>query len=117
MKPLQYKGYLGSVECSVEDDCLYGQLLYINDLVNYEADSPSALKQAFEDAVDDYLQTCEKLGRETEKSFKGSFNVRVSPELHRAAAKQATVYEESLNEFVAQAVREKVERYEAENAE
>jgi predicted HicB family RNase H-like nuclease len=114
MKPLQYKGYLGSVECSVGDDCLYGKILHVSDLVNYEADSPSGLKRAFEEAVDDYLQTCEQSGKEPEKAFKGSFNVRVSPELHRAAVKQATFYEESLNEFVAQAVREKVERYGSE---
>ncbi|RKX34925.1 MAG: toxin-antitoxin system HicB family antitoxin [Verrucomicrobia bacterium] len=111
MKPMQYRGYLGSVECNVEDNCLFGKILYINDLVNYEADSPAGLKQAYEEAVDDYLSTCGQLGKEPEKSFKGSFNVRVSPELHRKAAMQATVYEESLNEFVAQAVREKVERY------
>lgn len=117
MKPLQYKGYLGSVECNVEDDCLYGRILYVNDLVNYEADSPVALLQAFEAAVDDYLNTCGELGREPEKSFKGSFNVRVSPELHREAAKQAAIYEESLNEFVGQAVKEKVERYGSEQSE
>lgn len=117
MKPMQYKGYLGSVECSVEDDCLYGKILYINDLVNFEADSPAQLQQAFEMAVDDYLQTCEQIGKSPEKSFKGSFNVRVSPELHRQAAMQAAVYEESLNEFVAQAVREKVERYGSETSE
>ncbi|VGO20941.1 type II toxin-antitoxin system HicB family antitoxin [Pontiella sulfatireligans] len=117
MKPLQYKGYLGSVKCSVDDDCLYGKILYINDLVNYEATSPVELKQTFEAAVDDYLQTCEQLGKEPEKSFKGSFNVRVSPELHREAATQAAIYEESLNEFVAQAVREKVARYGSEPSE
>ena len=111
MKPMQYRGYLGSVECSVEDDCLFGKILYTNDLVNYEADSPAGLRESFEVAVDDYLQTCEELGKVPEKSFKGSFNVRVSPELHRKAAMQATVYEESLNEFVAQSVHEKVERY------
>lgn len=115
MKPLQYKGYLGSVECSVEDDCLYGQILYVNDLVNYEADSPAALKLAFEAAVDDYLETCRQLGKDPDKSFKGSFNIRIAPELHREAAKQAYIYEESLNEFVAQAVHEKVERYGSES--
>ena len=117
MKPLQYKGYLGSVECSIEDDCLYGQILYVNDLINYEADSPTGLKRAFEAAVDDYLQTCEELGKKPEKAFKGSFNVRIPPELHREAAKQAMIYEESLNEFVAQAVHEKVERYGSERGE
>ena len=117
MKPMQYKGFLGSMECSVEDNCLYGKVLYINDLVNYEANSPLELQRAFEVAVDDYLQTCEQIGKTPEKSFKGSFNVRVSPELHRQAAMQAAVYEESLNEFVAQAVREKVARYGSEPSE
>ena len=117
MKPMQYRGYLGSIECSVDDNCLFGKILYVNDLVNYEADSPVGLRESFEAAVDDYLQTCEEQGKAPEKSFKGSFNVRVSPELHRKAAMQATVYEESLNEFVAQAVREKVERYGAESSE
>ena len=114
MKPMQYKGYLGSVECSVEDNCLFGRILHINDLVNYEANSPVGLQEAFKAAVEDYLQTCEQAGKLPEKSFKGSFNVRVSPELHRQAVQQATIYEESLNEFVAQAVREKVERYGSE---
>jgi len=117
MKPLQYKGYLGSVECCVDDDCLFGKILYINDLVNYEAASPVELKQAFEEAVDDYLFSCDQTGKTPEKTFKGSFNVRVTPELHRQAAKQATIYGESLNEFVAQAVREKVERYGSEPVE
>lgn len=117
MKPMQYRGYLGSIECSVENDCLFGKILYVNDLVSYEADSPVGLQESFEGAVDDYLQTCEQMGKVPEKSFKGSFNVRVSPDLHRKAAMQATVYEESLNEFVAQAVREKVERYGYEDSE
>lgn len=117
MKPLQYKGYLGSVECSVDDDCLYGCILYIDDLVNYEAASPLELKQAFEEAVDDYLAICAEQGKSPEKSFKGSFNVRVPPELHRDAAKQAALYGETLNEFITQAVREKVARYGSESSE
>ena len=82
MKTMNYKGYLGSVEFSLEDNCLFGRLLHVNDLVNYEADSPVLLKKAFKEAVDDYLATCKQLGKEPDKFFKGSFNVRVTPGLH-----------------------------------
>lgn len=108
MKTMSYKGYLGSVECSFEDNCLFGKLLHVNDLVNYEADSPAALQHSFEEAVDDYLKTCEQLGKEPDKAFKGSFNVRVAPELHKNAVVVATQEEISLNEFVAQALWEKI---------
>ena len=109
MKTMSYKGYLGSVECSFEDNCLFGQLLHVNDLVNFEADLPEALQQAFEEAVDDYLKTCKELGKEPDKAFKGSFNVRITPELHKAAVVVATQDEISLNEFVARTLREKIE--------
>ncbi|MEI7867997.1 MAG: type II toxin-antitoxin system HicB family antitoxin [Candidatus Methylumidiphilus sp.] len=60
----QYKGYFGSEEVNVVDNILYGKLLFINDIVTYVADSPEKLKVAFEEAVDDYLQTCAELGDE-----------------------------------------------------
>lgn len=108
MKTMSYKGYLGSVECSFEDNCLFGRLLHVNDLVNFEADSPATLQESFEQAVDDYVETCEQLGKEPDKAFKGSFNVRVTPELHKNAVVVATQEEISLNEFVVQALQEKI---------
>ena len=69
MKTMSYKGYLGTVECSFEDNCLFGRLLHVNDLVNFEADSPEALHQSFEEAVDDYLETCKQLRKEPDKAF------------------------------------------------
>ena len=109
MKPLQYKGYLGDVDYSLEDDkCLHGKILYINDLVTYEAQTVPELEEAFREAVDDYLETCVEIGKEPEKSFKGSFNVRMAPELHKAAAVAAALAETSLNDFVTQAIAEKM---------
>jgi len=36
-----------------------------------------SLRKAFEEAVEDYLQTCREQGKEPEHPFKGSFNIRV----------------------------------------
>lgn len=101
---LQYKGFFGSVEISIEDDVLYGKLLYVNDLVTYEANTTSELKQAFEESVDDYLDFCAAHNKEPEKPFKGSFNVRISPELHKAAAIEAEKKGITLNQFVQQSI-------------
>jgi predicted HicB family RNase H-like nuclease len=108
MKPLQYKGYLGDIDCSLEEKCLHGKILYINDLVTYEAQTVPELEEAFREAVDDYLGTCAEIGKEPEKSFKGSFNVRMAPELHKGAAVAAALAETSLNDFVTQAIAEKM---------
>ena len=42
----------------------------------------------FGKAVEDYLELCNLNGKEPEKVYKGSFNVRISPELHKQAAQR-----------------------------
>ncbi len=106
-----YRGYTGSAEMSFEDNCLHGKIQLINDLVTYEANEPEELRLEFERAVDDYLGTCEELGRNPDKPYSGSFNVRIGAELHKSAATMAQVDDVSLNEFVKRAVQESIERY------
>lgn len=104
----QYKGYLGSIELSLEDEVLHGKLLYINDLVTYEGDTISELKNAFIESVEDYISFCAKNGKSPEKSFKGSFNIRIPPELHRTAAIEATKQNITLNQFVIQSLENEI---------
>lgn len=60
MEMFTYQGYQGSVETSIEEDVLHGKILFINDLVTYEAVTIKKLRQEFEMAVDDYLETCKQ---------------------------------------------------------
>lgn len=101
---LEYKGYYASVHFSSEDDVFYGKLLGIDDLVNFEGASVRELKRAFHEALDDYLATCKELGKEPDKTYKGTFNVRISTDLHRAAAVFAAIHNVSLNDFVKTAI-------------
>ena len=66
----EYKGYFGSVEYSDEDECFFGQIIDIPDLVLFEGDSISALKKSFHEMVDDYIIQCEKLGKISQKNCK-----------------------------------------------
>jgi len=73
---IQYKNLYGSVEYSVEDRVFFGKIEFINDLISFEATTVDGLEEEFKMAVEHYLKTCEKLGREPQKAFKGQFNVR-----------------------------------------
>ncbi|MBK5912801.1 type II toxin-antitoxin system HicB family antitoxin [Rhodocyclus purpureus] len=109
MKPtFEYKGYLGSAEVSIEDNILHGKLLYIPDVVGYTARSPVELEKAFQEAVDDYLETCAECGDRPDTPFKGVFNVRLGPDLHRACALAADRDDVKLNEWVKTACQEKL---------
>lgn len=107
-KTFEYKGYMGSTEISADDMVLYGKILYVNDVVTYQGDTMAELKAAFEESVDDYLETCELLGKQPDKPLKGSFNVRIGPELHKAAARFASQAGVSLNDLMKSAIEEKL---------
>lgn len=97
---MEYKGYLGSVEFSEEDALFYGKVLGIRALISYEGSNAQELVADFHSAVDDYLELCTQQGKEPERAYKGSFNVRISPELHKQAVAAAMARNMTLNSFV-----------------
>ena len=106
MELFSHKGYSGSIETSIEDGVLHGQILCINDLVTYEALTLPDLKQAFVAAVEDYLETCKAAGKEPDKPFNGLFNVRTGNELHRKAFLRAKQDDTTLNGVVVAALNQ-----------
>ncbi len=105
---LEYKGYYGKVSYSAEDEIFYGEILLVNDLVTFEGDNVADLKKSFEEAVDHYVSVCEKLGRDPQKTFRGKFNVRIKPELHRKASLIAFKKDISLNKLVETAINNEI---------
>ena len=108
MNTLKYKGYIGSVAYSEPDKVFFGKIEGIEGLVNYEGESVSELTDAFREAVDDYLIFCEEHGWEPEKSYTGTFNVRIAPDTHRDIANLAAEAGISINAFVKRALSEAV---------
>lgn len=100
MNHMEYKGYFGSAEVDVQGRALVGKLLFIRDTITYSAQDPDGLLAAFHEAVDDYLATCEELGDEPDQPCKGTFNVRVGPSRHLAAAIEARKRGTTLNDFI-----------------
>jgi len=101
---MTYKGYHGSVHYNDEDRIFHGKIEFIRSLVSYEGTDVKSLRMGFEEAVNDYLELCEEENREPEKPFKGSFNVRTGPDLHRKAVLFAKSKGTNLNSIIADAL-------------
>lgn len=96
---MTYKGYSARVEYDDEDGIFTGRIAGIRDGVGFHADSVAELREAFHEAVEDYLETCTRIGKEPQKAFSGQMMFRVNPEVHRKAAVAAELAGKSLNQW------------------
>lgn len=96
---MSYKGYSARVEYDDEDGIFTGRIAGIRDGVGFHADTVEDLREAFREAVEDYLETCAKIGKEPQRAFSGQMMFRVNPEVHRKAALAAELAGKSLNQW------------------
>ena len=98
---MTYKGYVGTVGYSEEDNCLFGRIAGIRDIISYEGEGVRELRAAFEEAVDDYLEHCAATGKEPNKPYSGKFVLRIDPALHAKIAARAIANGKNLNQYAA----------------
>jgi predicted HicB family RNase H-like nuclease len=106
---LIYKGFIGTVSFSSDDRIFYGKIEGIDDLVTFEGSTVEDLESAFNYMVDQHIEDCEKEGKSAEKSYKGVFNVRISPKLHKKASHAAIKKGITLNQMIKQALEKELE--------
>lgn len=107
---MKYGDYSAKIEYSEEDSCFFGSIIGINDSISFEGQSIAELEASFKEAVDDYLDLCKRLGKNPEKTYKGSFNVRIKPELHKSLALMAASRGVSLNKLIEGAIENMVKK-------
>lgn len=110
MKAMTYKGYSARVEFDAEDEVFTGRIAGIRDVVGFHAQSVPDLIEAFHEAVDDYLDTCVKVGKDPQKPYSGNMMLRVGPDVHSKAALAAELSGKSLNQWSEEALAEAAER-------
>ncbi len=97
---MEYGGYVGMVEFDDEADIFHGEVVNLRDVITFQGRSVDALRQAFEESVDDYLEWCAERGQQPDKPFSGKFVVRIDPDLHRSISAAAQMAGKSLNAWV-----------------
>lgn len=107
---MEHRGYLGAVAFDDQDNVFHGRVLGIRDTVTFEGTTVSDLRRAFRDSVDDYVDMCAERGEAPDRPFSGQFIVRLTPELHRAISLRAAQEGKSLNAWVADLLRNAMEK-------
>jgi len=105
---MEHKGFAARVEYSEDDGCFIGHIAGIRDVIGFHGESVAELRAAFEEAVDDYKATCEKVGKEPNKPYSGKLHLRLEPELHARAAMLAETRGKSLNALIAESIERSV---------
>ncbi|MEZ4619676.1 MAG: type II toxin-antitoxin system HicB family antitoxin [Caldilineaceae bacterium] len=108
MNMMTYQGYAARIEYSDEDGCFIGHIAGIRDVVGFHGESVDELRSAFTEAVDDYLETCERLGRTPQKPYSGKVMLRIDPALHARAAALAAAQGKSLNAWTQEQIQKAV---------
>jgi predicted HicB family RNase H-like nuclease len=62
------------------------------------------LRREMAESVEDYLEQCAAVGKDPEKPYRGEFLIRTTPEVHRAAVREAEAAGMSLNAWVEGAI-------------
>ena len=106
MNSMSYKGYSARIDYDDEDGILIGRIAGIADVIGFHADTVEDLRAAFVEAVDDYIDTCAKIGKEPQKPYSGKMMFRVAPEVHRKAAIAAELAGKSLNQWAEEVLAE-----------
>lgn len=101
---IEYKGYTGVIEFDPSIDAFHGRVVGLQDVVTFQGRSLDELRREMAESVEDYLDLCREVGKDPERSYRGEFLVRTTPELHRDAAAKAEASGLSLNAWVEAAI-------------
>ena len=102
---MEYKGYDARVTFDDEAGILHGEVAGIRDVVTFQGQSVTELRGAFQESIDDYIRFCKERGKTPETPYSGEIPLKLSPELHRAAAKAAQAEGKTLNAWLADIIK------------
>lgn len=105
---MEINGYKAVIAYDPETELFRGEFLGLNGGADFYADNVSQLKQEGELSLKIFFEMCEEKGIEPFKQYSGKFNIRLSPELHKAAAIAATAENLSLNEWISRTLEKSV---------
>jgi predicted HicB family RNase H-like nuclease len=109
MNEMSYQNYTAKVEYDPEDKIFIGHILGIRDIVSFHGRTVEELESAFHEAVEHYIEVCEKIGQKPQRSYSGKLTLRVPPDVHMAVANAAEINSKSINQWATEILRKAAE--------
>ena len=106
---LKYNDFIATVKYSEEDEAFIGRIEGVSSVVSFEGQSVEELKSAFKEAVESYVDFCNRKGIKLRKSYNGVLNIRIPPVIHSRIAMYAENHGTSINAFIRDSIERKLE--------
>ena len=103
MSMMEYKNYIAKIEYDDETESFQGRTVNTENIIQFYGYNAAELKANFHAAIDAYLAHCAAKGIEPAKTYSGQVRVRFAPDVHATISAAASVSEQSLNSFIAEA--------------
>ena len=116
MNTMEFDGFQAIIKYDPDIEMFRGEFLGLNGGADFYASDIEGLKHEGALSLSVFLEACEKRGIEPKKSYSGKFNVRIAPELHSDIAVKASAEGKSLNQWVAETLRQAAARSAFEDA-
>jgi len=103
---MTYKGYKARMDFDTEDKIIVGRVMDIDDIITFHGVSIAEFEDAFQVAVDGYVEACSRIAQAPERPASGRMMLRVDPAVHAAAVKASARSGQSLNKWAEQVLQE-----------
>ena len=97
---LEYKGQHAAIEYDADDRIFVATVVGIQDKICFHGEFVSDLSEKMSLFIEDYLTLCQEEGREPEKDYSGSFNIRPGPLRHKCLSQEAEAKGMSMNSML-----------------
>jgi len=104
MNLMEYKGYTAKIDYSNDDECFIGHIDSIVDIIGFHGESVKELKEAFIEAVDDYIDFCVSIGKKPQKVLSENLMLRIASEVRETLEKAAGMSGKNLNQWATDAL-------------
>lgn len=105
---IEIDGNLAVLTVDVSGGKIRGEFSGLHGGADFYASSVEALESEGRTSLRVFMELCREKGIEPFRPFSGRFNLRLDPKTHEAAVVAAAAERKSLNEWIAEAIRNAV---------